>query len=106
MAKLDEIRLRVTAPRINPDQIDLDARYLLEELDAANRVGAIALGAAGQHAERVELMLLMVCPSCRSRRHQSYPETCEHKFHEAFYGERMPTAEDCSQASGGADGGE
>jgi len=72
--------------------------FLTAELAAAKRVGEIALAGCAKHAERVELMLLMRCPACNSPRHQAYPETCQHKFHEAFDGERMPTAEDCSPA--------
>jgi hypothetical protein len=34
-AKLSQVRERVTAPRVCADQIDHDARYLLELLDEA-----------------------------------------------------------------------
>jgi hypothetical protein len=64
---------------------------LTDELEAAKRVGAITMAGCIKHAERVELMLLMRCPACNSPRHQAYPETCSHEFHNAFIGEHMPS---------------
>lgn len=67
---------------------------LERDLEASQRATAIALKGSATHADRVELMLLMRCPACNSPRHGSYPSSCAHKFHEAFYGERMPTPND------------